>query len=153
MPRSRQSLLSSSNDVVRAMFYMDLGIASDSGCYYRAFIFVRVSRFKGWSLSGSVSSSMRVSLIVGRWSIGALRLSARSFYFSPKSFALFGLRLSRYRKQLEILSASLAILSRNGRSQIYPFSSSRLFNRRSKSLVASVRVCELKYLSLFIVRI
>lgn len=88
-------------------------------CYCRALIFVirviRVSRFKGSSLSGSVSSSMRVSLVVGRWSLVHLNLS------------LFRLRLSRYRKQLEILSASLAVLTRNGHFQIFPFSSSRLF--------------------------
>lgn len=66
-----------------------------------------------------------LSLVVGRWSIGATAACTIGLFLP--NLSLFRLRLSRYRKQLEILSASLAVLTRNGHFRIFPFSSSRLF--------------------------
>lgn len=81
-----------------------------------ASVYIRTSK----SIQGFVVIRLRKFVdarFVGRWSL----------VVGPSVLRFIRLRLSRYRKQLEILSASLAVLTRNGHFQIFPFSSSRLF--------------------------
>lgn len=87
-------------------------------------VYIRTSK----SIQGFVVIRLRKPVdarFVGRWSIGATAACTIGLFLL--NLSLFRLSLSRYRKQLEILSASLAVLTRNGHFQIFPFSSSRLF--------------------------